>query len=157
MDINTLAAWGEFLGGIAVVITLVYLVIQLRQTAKAVRSSTATATAQINFNSAVLQAQDPEMARIFWEGMADRSSLSEPDRRRYDPLMYIIMSGHGENFRLNRDGVFRPEEWESKRRELAYVVQSPGIQSYWADHRGIFDDTFGRFVDGMISEAQAAA
>jgi hypothetical protein len=32
MDITTLAAWGEFIGGIAVVISLIYLAGQIRQT-----------------------------------------------------------------------------------------------------------------------------
>ncbi len=31
MDITTLAAWGEFLGGIAVVVSLIYLASQIRQ------------------------------------------------------------------------------------------------------------------------------
>jgi hypothetical protein len=31
MDITTLAAWGEFLGGIAVVVSLIYLAGQIRQ------------------------------------------------------------------------------------------------------------------------------
>ncbi len=34
MDITTLAAWGEFLGGIAVVVSLVYLASQIRQISK---------------------------------------------------------------------------------------------------------------------------
>ena len=34
MDITTLAAWGEFLGGIAVVVSLVYLASQIRQNSR---------------------------------------------------------------------------------------------------------------------------
>jgi hypothetical protein len=40
MDINTLAAWGEFLGDIAVVISLIYLAGQIRQNSKLLRVST---------------------------------------------------------------------------------------------------------------------
>ena len=39
MDITILAAWGEFLGGIAVVVSLVYLASQIRQNTKTVRAS----------------------------------------------------------------------------------------------------------------------
>ena len=31
MEITTLAAWGEFIGGIAVVVSLIYLAGQIRQ------------------------------------------------------------------------------------------------------------------------------
>ena len=39
MDITTLAAWGEFLGGIAVVVSLIYLASQIRMNTKTVRAS----------------------------------------------------------------------------------------------------------------------
>jgi hypothetical protein len=39
MDITTLAARGEFLGGIAVVVSLVYLASQIRMNTKTVRAS----------------------------------------------------------------------------------------------------------------------
>jgi len=34
MDINTLAAWGAFVGGLSVVFSLVYLASQIRQNAR---------------------------------------------------------------------------------------------------------------------------
>ncbi len=45
-DITTLAAWGEFIGGIAVVVSLIYLAGQVRQNSKLVRASTTAATNQ---------------------------------------------------------------------------------------------------------------
>ena len=41
LDITTLAAWGEFLGGIAVVASLIYLASQIRQNSKLLRASAA--------------------------------------------------------------------------------------------------------------------
>ena len=79
---TTLAAWGEFLGGIAVVVSLIYLASQIRQNSNLLRASTASATSQIEYQQNALMVQDEEVARIFWEGLADRASLSEKDRRR---------------------------------------------------------------------------
>ena len=39
LDITTLAAWGEFVGGIAVVVSLIYLAAQIRMNTKTVRAS----------------------------------------------------------------------------------------------------------------------
>ena len=44
MDITTLAAWGEFIGGIAVVVSLIYLAGQIRQNSKLLHASTASAS-----------------------------------------------------------------------------------------------------------------
>jgi hypothetical protein len=42
MDINTLAAWGEFLGGIGVIASLIYLASLIRQNSRLLRSATAS-------------------------------------------------------------------------------------------------------------------
>ena len=75
MDINTLAAWGEFLGGIAVVISLVYLASQIRQNSKLLRASTSSVINETSSRIGILAAENPEVARIYWEGIADRSAL----------------------------------------------------------------------------------
>ena len=41
LDITTLAAWGEFLGGIAVVASLIYLASQIRQNSRLLEVSIA--------------------------------------------------------------------------------------------------------------------
>ena len=89
LDITTLAAWGEFLGGIAVVVSLIYLAGQIRQNSRLLRASSASTTQQAESLLSSLVVQDSELARIFWEGMADRAALSEADRRRFDPLLGI--------------------------------------------------------------------
>lgn len=47
MTLEQYAAIGEFVGGIGVVITLVYLALQIRQNTKTVRSSTLATNSQI--------------------------------------------------------------------------------------------------------------
>ena len=54
MDITTLAAWDESLGGIAVVVSLIYLASRIRQNSKLLRASTASASVAGNTNSSSL-------------------------------------------------------------------------------------------------------
>jgi len=82
MDITTLAAWGEFVGGIAVVVSLIYLASQIRQNSKLLRASATSTTAQLHMASNEMIAQDPEVSRLFFEGAADLDSLSEADQQR---------------------------------------------------------------------------
>ena len=156
-DITTLAAWGEFLGGIAVVVSLVYLASQIRQNSKLLRASTASVTYDAQNLTSSLVIQDPELARIFWEGMADRNALSEADRQRFDPLIGIIMNGFRQHFRLRRDGVLGAEQWKDMEQGLRWSVQQPGHQQWWREwsettYRGEFRD----FVDGLMREGEAA-
>ncbi len=64
MDITTLAAWGEFIGGIAVVASLIYLAGQIRQNSRLLRASSSSVSAAGQNSIAELMAQDSELARI---------------------------------------------------------------------------------------------
>ncbi len=156
MDITTLAAWGEFLGGIAVVASLIYLASQIRQNSNLLRASTASATSQIEYQQNALMVQDEEVARIFWEGLADRASLSEKDRRRFDPLMNLQIKGNGQQYKFHRDGLATPDVWVQAERGMRWVAEQPGFQHWWREWRTQFDDNFQGFIDGLIREGEAA-
>ncbi len=93
MDITTLAAWGEFLGGIAVVATLIYLASQIRQNSRLLRASTTAASSQVEVAVHTLMAEQPEVARSYIAGLVDRESLSADDRQRFNSVtaMWFIL------------------------------------------------------------------
>jgi hypothetical protein len=157
MDINTLAAYGEFLGGIAVVVSLVYLASQIRQNSKLLRSSTATVSGDTSSHMNSLIVQDPEVARIFWEGIADRDSLSEADRRRFDPMIQLQLSGMHQEYHFSQDGIIDPSIWEVRSNGMRFLFQQPGMKQWWSEWGGDnYDTRFRVFVDGLIREGEAA-
>jgi hypothetical protein len=156
MDITTLAAWGEFLGGVAVVVSLIYLASQIRQNSKLLRASTASATFAGDTSCSTLIAGDPEMARIFWDGIADRSLLSESDRRQFDPLLSLFFAGWNQAYQFAKDGVIGPNVWEARRRGLLRLLRQSGMRQWWNEWRDTYSDDFAEFVDGLIREGEAA-
>ncbi len=156
LDITTLAAWGEFIGGIAVVVSLVYLASQIRQNSRLLRTSTASASSSVQNDASSLIVQDPEVARIYGAGLTDRSSLSEVDRQRFDALVGMWVGGWNQEFQFSIDGVISPSVWESRTRIMRWFLHQPGFQHWWSEWRRNFDDEFGDFVDSLIREAEAA-
>ncbi len=156
MDITTLAAWGEFLGGIAVVVSLVYLAGQIRQNSRLLRASTASVSNETNSRVSIMTAGDPEIARIYWEGLADRSALSEADRRRFDPLVGVFVGGVHQEHQFAQDGVIAPSIWESRTKGTRGMLQQPGMQQWWAEWQLTYPDGFVEFMDGLIREGEAA-
>jgi len=75
MDITTLAAWGEFIGGIAVVVSLVYLASQIRQNSKLLQVSATSTTAQITMSQMEMLCEDSEVCRIYYAGCRNPDSL----------------------------------------------------------------------------------
>ena len=156
MDITTLAAWGEFLGGIAVVVSLIYLASKVRQNSRLLRASTASATIATNADFSNLIVQDSEVARIVREGMADRSSLPEDDMQSFDALLGMAFNGLNQEYQFVADGVMGRSVWENRMRSMRRVLQLPGYRQWWTEWRDLYSDEFRRLVDGLIREFEAA-
>ena len=157
MDINTLAAWGEFIGGIAVVVSLVYLASQIRQNSRLLQVSATAALGDQEIEFSKLMIGDPELSRIFEDGAADRDSLSEAERRKFDAFLRMTVGTFQRNFFVEQDGALKASLWEAEIRGTTYVLRQPGSRRWWAEWRFTFGDEFADWVDGLIREGETAA
>ena len=156
MEITTLAAWGEFLGGIAVVVSLIYLASQIRQNSKLLRTSGAAAMgdADIAINNVLLG--DTELMRVVTQGMTDPASLSSPEFDRFGIAMDTMMRAFHRSFVFARSSGIDDSLWQTEVRSYSYVIRSAGGQQWWSYNRGMFSDAFSDFLDGLIRQGEAA-
>jgi len=104
-----------------------------------------------------LLAEDPEVARIWWTGHADRNSLSESDRQRFDPLIAMTFGAFDQEYDFFQDEVMSERVWNRRRRSMIYELQQRGIRQWWKDWgRALYEPEFCAYVDGMIREGEAA-
>ena len=155
MDITTLAAWGEFLGGIAVVVSLIYLASQIRMNTKTVRAS--------NFGGQIAASSewsrmivDPAAASLYVRGLEDFVGLSAEDQVRFNGLI-----GHHFGMTINarhlsQQGLFDAEASRNQENSIAHVLKSPGARQWWTANRHWWAGEFCDFIDGLIREGEAA-
>ena len=104
-----------------------------------------------------LVAEDPEAARLYWEGMADRDALSEPDRRRFDPMLSMTLGAFSQEYDFFQDGMMGERAWNGRNRSMGWLMQQRGTQHWWNDWgRALYDPEFCDFVDALIREGEAA-
>jgi hypothetical protein len=156
LDITTLAAWGEFIGGIAVVVSLLYLASQIRQNSRLLRTSTGSTSSSAANDNLTLIVQDPEVAKMYMDGTSDRSSLAEVDQFRFDALMMMQINGLQQEYQFAVDGVVGPALWEMRKRVMRGFLQQPGVKEWWTGMRHNFSEDFGEFLDGLRREGEAA-
>jgi hypothetical protein len=91
MEWEAIGALGETVGALAVVVTLVYLSVQLRRNTQATRASTTQAlTDSINSSNLVI-ASDPRLARIYRVGkFEDWDSLNEDEKFSWSYLATAV-------------------------------------------------------------------
>ena len=156
MDINTLAAWGEFLGGIAVVVSLIYLAGQIRQNSRLLQVSASVALGDQFIEFSKLQIENSEISQIFVDGAANLDSLSGAERHKFDGFMQMVAGIFQQNFWVAQDGALKPSLWEAEIRSNTWILLQPGSQRWWDEWRFTWSDEFAEFVDGLIREGEAA-
>ena len=87
MNWDALGAISETIGAIAVIVTLAYLAVQIRQNTRATQTASHHAiTDSLNLGN-IAVAQDAELAQIWITGCVDRTTLTEVERERLDSLL----------------------------------------------------------------------
>ena len=87
MNWEAIGAIGEIVGAFAVVATLGYLAVQIRQNTERERLTQEFASNQYFNELRMLVAGDEALADIEARGVDDLSSLTRVERRRFDELM----------------------------------------------------------------------
>ena len=110
-ELESLANLGEIIGAIAVVVSLIYLAVQVRQNTQAQRTE--------NFSRALdrvaaLQAtlsQDPESSVIFSKGVLDSSELTPKERLQFTWAMYELFGAFEFMFLASKADAIPEEIW----------------------------------------------
>lgn len=127
-----LANWGEFVGGVAVVISLVYVGVQIRASVKQARIDSLTKITELWAQYSAIVASEPEAWRLFYTGIKDFSSLPDAEQARFNFLMGMYF-GIVDTLMVHEEaGTFiYPETYERNLEQAYAVFRQPGVQAWW--------------------------
>ena len=86
MDFETLGNIGDFFGGIAVLATLIYLAIQIRGNTRATQAENRAGVAR-EYMEVMAPESDPEIARVFGDGLRNYPDIAHNDLVRFSAYM----------------------------------------------------------------------
>ena len=128
MDLTQLANLGEFIGGVAVLVTLVYLAAQVRQSRSEIQRNTETARAAA-YHQAIGQIaaswMEPDFAALSDKFKSDPESLTSDERTRLEVLWSATLFGHEVTFELFRKGLIDPILWENMLENNRALISQP--------------------------------
>jgi len=154
MDWQAIGAIGEIVGAAAVVATLAYLAIQIRQNTERERLAQEFLSNQYFNELRMLVASDPELAEIEMRGTANLSSLTPIERRRFDELMvswvWAMQKAYRQMAAMRLATDFSGGEHIFRRR-----FNGPGFISWWSAAKGEFTDPeFCAAMDELIEASK---
>jgi hypothetical protein len=170
MTLEDLGNIGEFVAAVGVVVSLIYLAIQIRQNTTQMRQNT-IAVGNASYHQALEQgwlvnvkiAEDPEIARIMREGFRDLGELNDDERMRCLALMQNAMFAFENLMRLREQGLIDVDVWENLLDTNRRYFHHPGVQHYLRNRQGVLSTRFrellrrryGIFADEGNAEGHA--
>jgi len=143
---------GEFVGAIGVVVSLVYLGLQLRQNTSSVRASSFNSMIQNSIRLLEHTFRDREFAALVARAEADPTTLTPEEQVRWDAYMTAVFRHFGNLVYQNRVGALDPQMWESYRRDLKEHLRSPHWVAWFRDHRVVFSESLVGEVATLVEE-----
>ena len=163
MDIQMLGAWGELLGGLAVVASLVFVGIQVRHGAEASRAATRQAIADSMIAAAAVSIDAGPLgsAQVKLEGGAALEELSELERYQLNMQAAIYARMLDNAFYQYRQRMLDAEQWQSLRRGLLHNVSVGAASRYMRPTfemmLPIVSAEFAGEIANVLREADAAS
>ena len=147
MTLQDLGNIGEFLGAVGVIVSLVYLAVQIRQNTRTVRNSAQQEVLSDMAAFISLVAGDSDTASFYERGLADSDDLSRAERLRFSLLLTRFFYSYSRLYDLHREGDLAPESWEAQKEILRWVVKQPGVKRWWPAARSQIPGSFAGFVE----------
>ena len=146
MSIETLGNLGEFIGSIAVLITLIYLAIQTCQTVKAAKQRSNSDLLTRRQELMMLLTNDPDFIEVFSRGCS-REKLDVVDAQRF-PSFGMNLSAHVQDAYLQyQAGLIDRDVWEAEQAILGVCLTQPGFLDWWEHGRQYVTPDFARMMD----------
>lgn len=152
MSITVIVAASQIVGAIAVVLTLLYVGVEIRQNSKAIRSSNATAV-HINIqNLAQATMMDRELGKILLRSVKGEERLSPEEKLAAYGWFFQMLKTGELAYQSRQQGDLDEAYYEGAITFMRSFYQTPGFQKYWQDRKFAFSPNFRNQVEIWMSE-----
>lgn len=166
MTWESAAALAEIVGAVAVVISLVYLAVQVRmnsnqiaQNSEHIEATIYHSTNESFTNWFSLIAQDSETAEI-WGKVLSNAELGEVEKIRAHALLTTLFLSYEANYQQERLGIVNRKSLEMP--ALKAIVSAPTVASWWEQQgprifTSEFRDAMAQVIEGTWSSNEKSA
>lgn len=148
MSLEDLGNLGEFIAALAVVVSLVYLAVQIRQNTRSVRvSSYQVAVSSIaDWSREVSLSSDA--SRIYAVGLRDPDQLNPDETLRLYFQLISLFRNYENLFYQHHQGMIDDSAWAGWAYHMVRSYWSPGVQRWWPIWRMTCHAEFRAFLEG---------
>src|SRR4051812_35828097 len=149
MNWDAISAVSQLIGSIAVVISVLYLAVQLRSSTRVARVAAMDAAAGALRDVTKPFMENAELGRLWRIGLENLDALSPEDQARFFHAAHQFLKALETIHYHYVYGLLDLQLWSGWRELLHHYVGSPGIQFYLARRGAVFSERFLRFISEL--------
>ena len=145
--IDYLASIGEIIGAVAVVISVIYLAMQVGDSNTEMRSQTHYNALMLAQRPMEMLIENPELGDPVTKGSNDANSLTSTEWDRLSHYVFLLFNSWEYSFLLNDSGGVSPELWQGHNGYMeSYISLHPITKRFWTEFQTSFSDVFRSYV-----------
>jgi len=133
MTFEELGGVGEFVGALAVVVSLIYVARQVRENSRSTRLAATQAYMESAQRIIEMPAADRDLARVIRVGGGDPDSLTEDEYAQFRYWMILCLRSTENLFIHHSSGMIDNETWLARSGVMLWAMETTGGRRVWKD------------------------
>ena len=151
MTLSELGSLGEFIGSIGVIVSLIYVGLQIRQNTETTRDLAAQSLTATHSDANALIAESGDLAAILQKGFLTPESLDETEQLLFNAFFFAAYNQFDFAYRRHLAGKLDDESWRKMETEIPTFLHLKGPRAWWEKDKVRFSPKFVTYVDNKLS------
>ena len=149
MNWEAINAVSQFVSSIAVVLSVLYLGLQVHRSTRVAKVAAQDAAASAVRDVTNTFMENAEMSRIWGTGLEDLNKLSAEDQARFFHATHQFLKALETIHFHYLNGLMDKQLWLGWQELLRHYIAAPGIAQYWNIRSQLFSARFRAFVSNL--------
>ena len=149
--LKNIALIAEIFGGIAILITLIFVGIQFRENTTATKSATANAANAITVAWYVETGNSEQSSKLLWDYIKDPKSITS-NREKYQAtlLLHGLFLSFQNGYYLANEGTLDQNIIKSLTASVIAAKNQLGIIEFWENRKSLFFEEFRDYITSIL-------
>jgi len=146
---------GQSIAALAIVVSLIYVGVQVRQNTSATQTASAQAYVTANNEIVGLINSSPKLADVLHQGANGLSVMKDGDLIRFMAFHDLVFISF-QSFHLQwKKGTLDAALWVTYKQAFIGLLQQKGQQEWWTERRHWFNSEFQDYVEQAVAKGKA--
>lgn len=152
MNLEDSVSVADILSAVALVVSLIYVGIQVNDSTSAIRSAAASDATTAMQSWYLEMGRNRQASDVWFNAMRSEEPLPANDEFQFLMSMHAAILGMQNSYLLSKEGTLDVEFREAVTTAIKAVKDLPGMDRYWRQRKGFFHTEFAKYVDGLLAQ-----